>query len=840
MNENQNCWPTRDGLRIGHLNVNHIYNKITDITTTLSNSGKPFHVFGLSESRLTINMPSCDLSIPGYSILRRDSKANNETGLIIYINDILSYKHLSHLDQPGVEAVWLEIGFSKSTPILVGFCYRNPASRVDWVHAFTAMMDNVVFESKELILLGDFNIDLQKPNSQWTYNLDTYNLHQLIKLPTRVTQNSATLIDHIYVSETRHAIETCVPISNISDHYPVCVTWSKKGVKIPKIGHKTIRYRCFTSFNEQLFLQDLLSSPLSSVYDKTDPEDALNFWIDSFVSIYNKHAPYKRKRVKSFPKPKWFSKELQEAIYLRDFLKRHGQHEESKKLRNAINSHKRAAKKKYFQDLLSDKNNSKSTWSAINQLTNKTSNPKHHVNINISAEQLNDHFSTIAEKIVTTNQKSRSNTLDKLREFCLSKNIQGKLDIPLMSVTDVYNALKHLKQSGTRDLDGLDTKILRLAAPIITTSLTYVFNLCITKSTFPNAFKIAKVIPLYKSGDSSNPSNYRPISIVSVLAKPLEKHINKHLLLHLDKYNLLHPSQSGFRKKHSCQTALTSLVEQWLSNINNDEFNGVIFVDFKKAFDVIDRNLLLRKLALYGMSDCVMDLLSSYLSNRQQCVSVDAHTSSLSTMKHGIPQGSVLGPILFSLYINDLPLCIKALCELFADDTSLHDHHIDLNTLHASLQNSLDNLTDWTEMNHMALHPDKTKFMLITTRQKRQNIVSHFHPLTVQGTTIEEVQKHRVLGVIIDNNLSWTPHVKSLCKKISIKTFQLSKIKHFVNFHARKIFFHAHIQSLIDYGSTLWDSASKNCLKPLHSLYKRSLKLILLKRSSLEEDDSTY
>ena len=224
----------------------------------------------------------------------------------------------------------------------------------------------------------------------------------------------------------------------------------------------------------------------------------------------------------------------------------------------------------------------KSTWTAINQLTNKTSNPKHHVNINISAEQFNDHFSTIAEKIVTTNHKSRSNSLEKLRDFCLSRNIQGKLDIPLMTVTDVYNALKHLKQSGTRDLDGLDTKILQLAAPVITNSLTYAFNLCITKSTFPNAFKIAKVIPLYKSGDSSNPSNYRSISIVSVLAKPLEKHINKHLLLHLDKYNLLHPSLSGFRKKHSCQTALTSRVEQWLSNINNDEFNSVIFVDLKR------------------------------------------------------------------------------------------------------------------------------------------------------------------------------------------------------------------------------------------------------------------
>ena len=296
------------------------------------------------------------------------------------------------------------------------------------------------------------------------------------------------------------------------------------------------------------------------VYNKTDPDDALDFWIDTFVTVYDKHAPYKHKRVKSFPKPEWFSKELQEAIYLRDFLKSHGQHEESKKKkkkkkkkRNATNSHKCAAKKRYFQELLSDKNNSRSTWTAINHLTNKTSNPKHQVTNNIPAEQLNDHFSTIAEKIVTS--KTKSNSLDKLQEICLSKNIQSKFDIPLMTVTESYNALKYFKKkkkSGIRDLHGLDTKILRLAAPLITNTLIYVFNLCIMKSTFPTAFKMAKVIPLYKSGGSANPSNYRPISIVSVLSKPLEKLINKHLLMHLDKYNLLHPNQSDFRKKNSC------------------------------------------------------------------------------------------------------------------------------------------------------------------------------------------------------------------------------------------------------------------------------------------------
>ena len=301
------------------------------------------------------------------------------------------------------------------------------------------------------------------------------------------------------------------------------------------------------------------------------------------------------------------------------------------------------------------------------------------------------------------------------------------------------------------------------------------------KTTFPKAFKIAKVIPLYKSGNSTNQSNYRPIFIVLVLSKPPEKPINKHLLLLLDKYSLLHPNQPSSRKKHSCQTALSSLVDQWLININDDEFNGVIFTDLKKKkknFDSIEHSLRFGKLTLYGMSDCgkltlygmsdcVMAFFfffffRSYLNNRQQCVNVGTRKSSLSTLMYGIPQGSVLGPIFFSMYINDLPLYISALCELFADDTFLQNHHAALNSYFLSLvANCIDQLIDSTEMNHMALHLDKTKFMLITTKQKP--------PLTAKGNVIEEVQNHRVLGKNFDNNLAWTPHVNTLCKKISTK-----------------------------------------------------------------------
>ena len=347
-------------------------------------------------------------------------------------------------------------------------------------------------------------------------------------------------------------------------------------------------------------------------------------------------------------------------------------------------------------------------------------------------------------------------------------------------------------------------------------------------------FKDAKVLPVFKSGDPSDPSNYRPISILSTLSKPLEKHLKQSLLSYFTAHKLFHPNQSGFRENHSCHTALTNLIEQWQLNINSDLLTGSVFVDFAKAFDTIDHNLLLRKLTIYGLSPQTLKLIASFLTNRRQAVYQDSLVSPLMPIKYGIPQGSVLGPILFSIYINDLPLFISSSCELFADDTTMHTTGKDINDVSNTLQSDVDKLETWSELNHMALHPNKSKFMLVTTRQKRQNITCKSNGLKIHGKILEEVNSHRLLGINIDNNLSWSNHVSMLSKKISKKIFQLNRIKHFLDQHTRKLFFHAYILPDIDYASTCWDLASKKCLKPLQSLYRRSLKLVLLRSSSLE------
>ena len=486
--------------------------------------------------------------------------------------------------------------------------------------------------------------------------------------------------------------------------------------------------------------------------------------------------------------------------------------------------------------MLSNKSDSKSVWKAINQLTNKKYAKSATDTIDVPLDEINDHFANIAEQLMLKDSW-KNNDLDLLKEYCSSKNITSQTSIPFLSLHEVLSALTHLKHSNTKDIHGLDANIIRTSAPVIADTLTYIYNLCIDKHYIPHIFKQAKVIPIFKSGDSKNPSNYRPISILSILSKPLEKHIQKHLLHHINKYNLVHPNQSGFREKHSCHTALTQMIDKWLININNNNLTGVVFVDFTKAFDIINHSLLLNKLKLYGFSKNTVQLISSFLSDRRQSVCINTHMSSPKAVKFGVPQGSILGPLLFTLYINDLPLSLEATCELFADDNSIHTNHPKVTVLNNYLQQNIDKLIQWTELNHMRLNESKTKCMNITTRQKRQNMSKNSFSVSVSGAKIEEVQSHKVLGIMIDNNLSWSQHLSFLCKKVSQKIFQLSKIKHFLNLHSRKLFFLAHIQSAIDYASTIWDSASAKCIKPLSRLYKRGLKLTMLKSSALNATD---
>ena len=497
-----------------------------------------------------------------------------------------------------------------------------------------------------------------------------------------------------------------------------------------------------------------------------------------------------------------------------------------KRQRNLVKSLVRKAKRSFFQKLVDKDSSTGSIWKALRSVTQGCQ--PHEVPSSLSADKFNSHFISVAD--IINNPKESYVCSDKLREYCEKKiPYHETFKIPHITVEEVYKYITATSNKKSVGVDGLSGYILKLSLPYTIETLTHIYNICIQNQIFPDKLKVAKVIPLPKGNDLTDPNNYRPISVLSIISKPLEKHIHTHLLRYLDRFTLLRPSQSGYRPNHSCQTALAHMTNNWLYNINNCNMTGAVFLDLRKAFDLIDHDILLQKLSVYLKDFDSLSFFKSYLENRQQCVFAHGKLSSCGHLQSGVPQGSVLGPLLFCLYINDLPLHITNLstsCDMFADDTTLYTAGSDVNQIQSSLQSSLQEVSSWCHLNRMLIHPQKTKCMLISTRQQLQNLPPPLS-LSIGSSAVEQVSEHRVLGVLLDDRFQWEAYTDQLCKKLSQNLFLLSKLKHFVDVDTRKLFFNAHIKSQVDYVSSVWDNCAENHFLKVNSLYRRSAKLIL-------------
>ena len=517
---------------------------------------------------------------------------------------------------------------------------------------------------------------------------------------------------------------------------------------------------------------------------------------------------------------------------LRDSLKAAKMFTEYKKQRNKVSDLVRKSKSDYFKALIDSNRDTASLWRAINEVTDKNKHKSNNMATMWTADNFNNHFLKVAESIHQTSNFPPTENYDipnALQSFCSSRlKASDSFTIPSVTVHEVGHLISNLKNKKSMGPDNLNASVLKLALPYTIETLTYVYNLCIKEHTFPTAFKTAKITPLPKSKDLTNLNNFRPISLLSVVSKPLEKHIHKHLMDFIETHNLFYPFQSGFRRFHSCHTALTRLCDTWLSAINKGQIVGAVFLDFKKAFDLVNHEILLQKLDVYIKNPSVVNFFRSYLTDRRQYVYLNGKFSSVGMVQHGVPQGSILGPILFCLFINDLPMHIStsdASCDLFADDSSLHSSHTDPSVIESSLQKCLNDTSDWCTKNHMALNPDKTKSMIISTRQKHQ---LHFITLTlkINNASIEQVDEHRVLGVIIDNQFKWQSHISYVCKQVARNLFLLKRLSHYVDTPTRKLFYEAHCLSHINYASTIWSGASDVHIQRLTSLHRRAIKLI--------------
>ena len=446
--------------------------------------------------------------------------------------------------------------------------------------------------------------------------------------------------------------------------------------------------------------------------------------------------------------------------------------EQYKHWRNKVNSLIRLYKKDFFSKAIIENKDSAYIWKHIKNLGSQTGNSSLPDELKIGnvvyntqediIQKLNSYFANISDTLKTSNKT----VFDSAYDFSkLQNHIETLIpydvhfNIPKMKLHDLINSIKSLDCIKTTGLDGLSPRILKLSAGIASSTLLDIINKSIQNGQFPDILKITKLLPIHKDGTKDNPSNYRPISILPVISKLIEKHVTKHLFAFLNKYQVLHKSQSGFRKDHSCNTALINLVDKWLKHIDNGEVVGAIFFDIRKAFDVVDHELLLAKLSIYKFSQSALDWVKSYLTNRKQCITERNFSSHMQTVKSGVPQGSVLGPVLFLLFINDLPLLTQETgVDIYADDTTIHAAHKDRKTVKTRLQIGALGFRNWCSLNKMYINMQKTTQMILGT-QRNLNRSEHIE-VYLDQELVQLVKNKIFLGLLLMIHFHGTTKLK--------------------------------------------------------------------------------
>lgn len=816
-------------LTIAQLNINSVRNKLHDINSLLLSHD--IDILLLTESNLNSSFPSSLLEVTGYSSWRKDREKRKGGGLLIYAKNSLKVSVVEKSLMRASESLCIDVKLSRRKRAYILLVYRPPNSNKE---AFISSFEDTInaFNKEDyLFILGDMNIDLLSTDhcpfrKRYMDIIHAYDFLQVVSSPTRMGNMKNSLLDHLIIKKGLSHYTSRVIDVPFSDHEAILCAWDTE-LDINEQLHCTYTYRCMNNFDEKAFQHSLRNLHWNDVLQNKTLNEQWNLFRDKFLKVWHDMAPLKTVRLRKKTKHKaWITREIISEMRKRDALYKKYKvsynktdWDTFKSARNKVNSMVTRSKYYYLSNKFCNISDSKEAWRSLNPFLGRIKGNKRIP----AADLLATHFATVPMQTQSTIPNvDHTSFID-----FLGPPAQNKCSMEFCTLSKVEEVLKRLNNSSAQGTDGISNMILRKAGNAIALPLCIIFNNCINLKKVPDQWKVAKITAIHKSGNTCDPQNYRPISLLCSVSKLYEKLISTAVSDFLESNLLLSGSQHGFRPFRSTISALTSLTDNILNELNNNKYVPLLLLDLSKAFDTVDHDILLYKIKHIGLDENLQSIVCDYLSNRKFVVCSNKHQSTMQDVTSGVPQGSVLGPLLFIIYMNDFVNCLDvALATQYADDTAVYTSSSDVLAARCVLENDLKHISDWFNVNKLKLNVKKTQFIIFGTRHLMRNLDKDA-TLQFSGEFVPRTNCINYLGLKLDQCFTFDDHIHGLGTKISRILGTLNNIKHCLPLCLRRNIYQSLVIPHFIYGITIYSRTSNNNLKYLETLLNRTCRKVL-------------
>ena len=804
-------------LSLVHYNVQSIKAKLDVIYAEL----KGFDILTFSETWLSDGTPTSDLHLQNFqSPERKDRPNDNHGGVVVYVKESIPYSRRLDLELNGLECIWIELKL-KHKKLLLGTFYRPPNA----LAVYTSLIEDSISLAmnsgiKDVIVTGDLNYNCLNPLSSSARTIHSFcqefGLVQTVEEPTHFTENSHSLIDLILVSNKDFVFRTGVAEPFLDQpvryHCPIYGLFKFSKPKAKTYSRTVWKY---DQGDYDQLRQDIKDTNWDLV--KHDDVNKYAYGVSkAILDIAKVCIPNKVVLIRPNDPP-WLTNEIKKHIRIRKRAYKKAKRtnlltdwNKFKKIRNKVILLIRHTKQQHYDSLCNKLKSASLTprdwWKTLKSFlpnTEKVSVPalKHQGQLFSDNEEkaqiLNDFFAS---------QSSLNDTDSELPDMPM-RNPDNVLDPRPFTSDEVATILVSLQGTKAPGPDQINNRVLSQISKEISPTLCDLYNSCIASDVFPSTWKEANVTAVFKKGDSSLSTNYRPISLLNVLGKVFEKLLYKQIFNYLADTDFLSPFQSGFLPGDSTVNQLTYLYNAFCQAVDSGKEVQVIFFDISKAFDRVWHKGLLVKLRAAGLSPKFTSLLSSYLSDRKQCVVLPGAKSNWRSITAGVPQGSMLGPLLFLVYINDIVTEISSNIRLFADDTSLYltiNRRDQVVLANETLNSDISKISKWAQDWLVTFNPNKSESMLIS-RKQNTNV---FPPLVMDNQAISDVENHKHLGLFLSDDCSWHSHIDYIKSKAWSKIHLMRKLMYQLDRRALETIYLSFIRPLLEYSDVVWDNCT--------------------------------